>query len=131
MKENKNIRSFLKLEHIVFDKIEFQRFGFKTDHEVNFGLQSNITQHRETELYKITLNLTGIKKDEYRFEISLTGFFDFDSRESLKDDIKKKLITQNAVAILMPYLRSEVSLLTAQPETDCVVLPALNINNMF
>ena len=31
----------------------------------------------------------------------------------------------------MPYLRSEVSLLTAQPEVECVVLPPFNINKMM
>ncbi len=41
------------------------------------------------------------------------------------------LINKNAVAILMPYLRSEVSLLTAKPETECVVLPPFNINKML
>jgi hypothetical protein len=30
----------------------------------------------------------------------------------------------------MPYMRSQVSLLTAQPEMDCVVLPAFNINSI-
>lgn len=31
----------------------------------------------------------------------------------------------------MPYLRSEVSLLTAQPETESVILPVFNVNNMI
>ena len=31
----------------------------------------------------------------------------------------------------MPYLRSQVSLLTAQPEVECVVLPAFNVNAML
>lgn len=34
---------------------------------------------------------------------------------------------QNAVAILFPYIRSQISLLTAQPETTPIVLPPLNI----
>jgi len=40
-------------------------------------------------------------------------------------------VTKNSVAILTPYLRSEVSLLTAQPEVEYVVLPVFNINNML
>lgn len=38
---------------------------------------------------------------------------------------------KNSVSILMLYLRSEVSLITAQPETECVVLPPFNINEML
>ncbi len=41
------------------------------------------------------------------------------------------MVTKNAIAILMPYLRSEVSLLTAQPGIECVVLPAFNINKIL
>ena len=41
------------------------------------------------------------------------------------------LYQKNSVAILMPYLRSEISLLTAQPETETVVLPVFNINRMM
>ena len=37
----------------------------------------------------------------------------------------------DAVAILMPYLRSELTLLTAQPEMESVVLPPFNINKML
>ena len=31
----------------------------------------------------------------------------------------------------MPYLRSELTLLTALPDTDSVVLPIFNINKML
>lgn len=41
------------------------------------------------------------------------------------------MITKNTVAILMPYLRSELTLLTAQPEMESVVFPPFNINKML
>ena len=41
------------------------------------------------------------------------------------------IIQQNAVAIVMPYIRSEISLLTAQPGVDSVVLPSFNIAEMM
>ena len=40
----KNIESVLKLNKIVFDKIEFNRLGFKNDKEHEFEIQSNISQ---------------------------------------------------------------------------------------
>lgn len=46
-------------------------------------------------------------------------------------DCKETLIHKNAVAIMMPYLRSEVSLLTSQPETNSIVMPIFNINKMI
>ena len=131
MDNNKRIESVLKLNKIVFDKIEFKRLGFKNDKELELEIQSNISQRNETEFYRVTLLLKGKKPEEYTLEISLSGFFSIESDGELMDDLENTLITKNSVAILMPYLRSQVSILTAQPEVDCVVLPPFNINNML
>ena len=131
MEHKKNIQSILKLNKMVFDKIEFKRLGFKNDNELELEIQSNIAQRQEEEVYKVTLVLNGKKTGEYTFEIRLSGFFSIETEDELTDDLKNSLITKNSVAILMPYLRSEVSLLTAQPEVECVVLPVFNVNNML
>ena len=130
-KNQKSIRSRLKLDRLVFDKIEFKRLGFANENEVEFRLESNIAQHKEGGIFKVTLILYGEKKDEYTFEISLTGFFTLELEEDISEELRENLISRNTLAILMPYLRSEVSLLTAQPGMDCVVLPVFNINNMI
>lgn len=131
MGNSKSIESVLKLNKIVFDKIEFKRLGFENDNELELEIQSNISQRQDTEIYKVTLVLKGKKSEEYTLEISLSGFFSIEADGELTEDLKNTLVTKNSVAILMPYLRSEVSLLTAQPEVECVVLPAFNINNML
>ncbi len=131
MENSKSIESVLKLNKIVFDKIEFKRLGFENDNELELEIQSNISQRQETEIYKVTLILKGKKPEEYTLEISLSGFFSIETDDELTECLKNTLVTKNSVAILMPYLRSEVSLLTAQPEVKCVVLPAFNINNML
>lgn len=131
MEKNQSIESVLKLNKIVFDKIEFIRLGFKNDNELELEIQSNISQRQDTEVYRVTLILKGKKPEEYTLEICLSGFFSIESDGELSEELKNTLVTKNSVAIMMPYLRSEVSLLTAQPETECVVLPAFNINNML
>lgn len=126
----KNINSSLILNKMVFDRIEFTRKGFQNDNEISFELEVQIGVN-QNDLYKVTLTLKGAKKEEYDFLISLSGFFTFETSDSLSEDQKQSLINTNAVAILMPYLRSEVSLLTAQPNMECVVLPVFNINKML
>ena len=125
-----NYSSVLTLTKMVFDKIEFERKGFKNENELKFRLQVQIGKNRNS-AYKVTLVLEGDKKEEYELQISLTGFFEIQNSDELSDSIVQALIEKNAVAILMPYLRSEVTLLTAQPETDSVVLPTFNINKLF
>lgn len=125
-----NINSILTLQKMVFDKIGFERKGFKNTEELKFKLQIQIGLD-ENETYKVTLVLNGTKQDEYNIDISLSGFFKVEGKENLDNKMIQDLINKNAVAILMPYLRSELTLLTAQPDTDSVVLPPFNINNMF
>lgn len=131
MKNKDGIYSVLKLNKLVFDKIEFKRLGFQNEKEFEFGIRSKILQRQDADIYRITLILKGNKPDEYVFEISLTGFFTIEDSQNVKEEIKDDLVNKNAIAILMPYLRSEVSLLTAQPGMECVVLPAFNINKML
>ena len=119
-----NYSSVLTLENMVFDKIEFNRIGFKNENEIKFSLKMQIGSG-EDGTYRVTLILNGIKQDEYTVSISLTGIFSIKNGEDLD------LIKKNTVAILMPYLRSELTLLTAQPETDSVVLPPFNVTRMI
>ncbi len=100
------------------------------DKEPSFEIEVQIGSGKD-DSYKVTLILKGFKEDEYDFLISLSGFFTFEASAPIEDKQKQSLINTNAVAILMPYLRSEVSLLTAQPSTDCIVLPPFNINKML
>ena len=125
-----NFNSVLTLQKMVFDKIEFNRKGFKNTQELKFELQVQIGLG-ENDAYKVTLVLKGTKQDEYDIAISLSGFFKVEGQEQVKDQTVHDLVSKNAVAILMPYLRSELTLLTAQPDTDSVVLPPFNINKML
>lgn len=125
-----NFNSILTLQKMVFDRIEFERKGFKNTEELKFELQVQIGLD-ENEIYKVTLVLNGTKQDEYDIVISLSGFFKVEGEEKLETKMVQNLINKNTVAILMPYLRSELTLLTAQPDTDSVVLPPFNINKMF
>ena len=125
-----NFNSSLTLQKMVFDRIEFDRKGFRNTEELKFELQVQIGLDEDS-MYKVTLVLSGTKQDEYNIVISLSGFFKVEGQEDLGDKMVQDLINKNAVAILMPYLRSELTLFTAQPATDSVVLPPFNINKML
>ena len=105
--------SILTLKRIFFEKIEFERKGFKNNNELKFSLQVQIGKNKDN-IYKVTLVLDGDKKEEYELKISLTGLFEIQNSDALSDNVTQSLIDKNAVAILMPYLRSEVTLLTEQ-----------------
>lgn len=127
----KNIRSALQLKKLVFDKIEFNRHGFQNQNKPEFKIQSEISKREDDEVYRCSLTLKGNKRDEYTLEVKLSGYFTFSSEEEITEKRKNEVITKNTIAIIMPYLRSEITLLTSQPDTEPVILPVLNINNMM
>ena len=115
----------LKLNHLLFDEITFNRVNFKSkkDLQVEFGFAFN---KRENGGFVSSIRIIGTKKDEYNFVVRASGYFQIS--EAVEDsDI---LIQQNAIAIVFPYIRSQISLLTAQPEVDPVILPPTNIAQM-
>lgn len=131
MENKKDIKSVLNMEKMVFDKIEFKRLGLKSDQELKLQMKTIVGKSIRG-IYKTTLILTGTKLDEYSLAIQLSGFFTFSGNDdTLSEDTKETLLRKNSVAILLPYLRSEVSILTAQPGMECVVLPILNVNTMI
>lgn len=122
--------SVLKLEKLLFDNIDFKRKGFKNENEIKLKLQVQIGEELD-DIHRVVLIFIGEKPDEYSLEIKLSGYFSFRVTEGISEDERLTLINKNAVAILMPYLRSQVSLLTAQPEVECIILPPFNINKMM
>ncbi len=116
----------LKLNALVFDDITFKRLGMHSDNELEISFSVSIgTNIADQDIKKVSVKVLGEKREEYSFEIQVSGFFSFEG------NAEDSIIQQNAVAIVMPYIRSEVSLLTAQPGVEPVVIPPLNIAEMM
>lgn len=121
----------LTLEDIVFDKILFVRKDFKSDKEPEFSFEISLGKKNNEEIYKVTIIMFVKKEKEYEIEISLSGFFSININALDENTDISELISKNTVAILMPYMRSELSLLTAQPGMECIVMPPINVNAMM
>ena len=65
-----------------------------------------------------------IAENAFELRADLVGIFDVD--EEWVDKLKA-----NAVAIMFPYLRSQLTLLTSQPEMMPIILPTVNINKLL
>lgn len=128
MPEKNSVLSELKLEHIVFDMLSFQRMGFRSKKEREQKLEVGVSVDKLDEgKYRVSLKVQVEQEEEYITEVQVSGFCGINEDCAMKDEILHK----NAVAILFPYVRSQLTLLTAQPETTPIVLPALNINALI
>lgn len=125
-----DINSALFLDHMVFDRIVFNRLGFKNENELELSMNVQISENAKENKYKVQVCFKGDKKEEYKFEVIATGFFHIEKENMPNEVTLNTMLQKNAVSILIPYIRSEISLLTAQPETETVVMPPLNVSRI-
>ena len=127
-----DITSVLQLEKISFENIQYSRnvdvVAEKIEYKVNFT--KKIASHKDGSRFRISLTANMWSEVEGLLNLSITivGFFNCDSEDLV---LKQKLVENNAIAILFPYLRSQISLVTTQPDIPPITLPPMNIINMF
>ena len=77
--------------------------------------------------YIVTLDVGIEKKDEFSALASISGYCEIDDNHPQRDIMLKV----NAPAIMFPYVRAQLTLLTAQPETEPIVLPVVNFQKIY
>lgn len=121
-----NIQSVLKLKEIYFKKIEFEQYsGTKYDGEVKVSFALKEKCKKDT--LEIEIHFTIVGEIAFKLEGELCGIFGIDKIA----DISIEKLKTNAIAIMFPYLRSQVTLLTTQPTMIPIVLPPININKLI
>ena len=84
----------------------------------------------EDNKFTTTLNLKIEEESNslpFRLEITITGLFEIEEDLDCKDSLKQN----NSIVILLPYLRSLVTAITAGANIPPLVLPVLNLNGLF
>jgi|GEM_PF-671872 len=120
--------SRLSMPQVAFDEVSFNRTGFRKgdDSEVELEIGTGVRKIEDGR-YDVSLSVTATKQDEYVAKVRITGYCKIDESTPHKTTI----LEENAIAILFAYVRSELTLITSQPETDPIILPVVNINEMI
>lgn len=126
---SEEVLSVLKIEHIVVDRMCFQRVGFLTKKQASAKETMAFATERETldTSYRVSLSVKVEREEEFVAEVHMSAFVEIDEGVEYKDE----LLSKNTVAILFPFIRSQMTLLTSQPDTIPVLLPAININALI
>lgn len=111
---------------LVLEKIEIIEGIFRKKNKnldnISLGVQVNREINElEENLFEVLLNIIISDEEEIVF-VDITGRAIF-STEQKKSDMLEK----NTLAIMFPYLRSYISIITTQPGMNPIVLPAMNI----
>lgn len=127
-----SFESVLKMDKLFFDKIDFKRKIISTTpiEEYKYNFERNISA-ADDDHFVVSL-LCNIKSaDEHEsltLSVRITGWFECQTEN---EEEKKILIQQNAIAIMFPYLRSQIILITTQPDMPPIQLPIINVTALF
>lgn len=65
----------------------------------------------------------------FKLELETKGIFEINSK-NLDTVTKKFIMTKNTLAIMFPFIRSEISILTTQPGMIPILLQPINLNSL-
>lgn len=119
----------LKLKRVYFDEITYKYFAEKnSNRKYAFSFEKNMEEF-DSNQYKICLKCNINNEDNTtELHVQVVGEFECSLEEG---KFKSDLLNENAIAILFPYLRSQICLVTTQPEQAPINLPAINILSLF
>lgn len=120
--------SVLKIPEVFFDEISFVRDGNPPQkHSApQYNLSYTVGKIEDSH-YQATIRVEITCENEYSAVVQLSGLCIVNEDDPGKEDLLK----ENALAILFPYVRSEMSLITAQPGVEPIVWPVVNIHAML
>lgn len=126
MKLKESTTSILKLNGIHFNELSFKRRD-STDSVIDDCELTRKIVDIDVDNFTVELNFK-LSTSIFEMSISLEGKFNIVCEDSL---MKERLKKNNTISILFPYIRSEVTLLTSQPEMTPVIIPPININKLI
>ena len=122
----------LKLLDLYFSKYDFTmtRNNDSSEYSTSFNVEYAENNNDNSQV-KITIN-TSLANSTKTVVLNLQtiALFEVD-REGTEESVVNQLIKQNTVAIIFPFIRSQISLLTTQPGMMPIILPPININALL
>lgn len=115
---------------LVLEKIEITESTFKKKEvlleglELSIHVEHNVDNIGEDE-YEIIL-ITTVSDENENIYVNVKGKAIFHTQQKNMDILEK-----NTIAIMFPYIRSYISIITTQPGMAPIVLPAMNIIAMI
>lgn len=125
LKVQESIISQLKQNYLYIKEIVFKRekeipenlsagfdvdFKYEKDNIIHIELKGNVKSDNGTTL-----------------EVVVAGEYELVNYKDFSPDIAKSIMEQNSVAIMFPYLRAEITIVSSQPNMPSFNVPPINI----
>lgn len=127
MSQNAGKQENLRFDGVKFYSVHFDILGKpKENVDINLDIIPKVLFHSDTK-FDIIYDVALMIPDVFKLNLRSVGYFEL-SQEILENpNIKEQLINTNAPAIVFPYIRSFISMFTANLGT----IPSLTIPTQF
>lgn len=123
----------IELNNYRITNIEYTTF--ETQEELNYFKDENGTisatvgTTEDNKEARIVISTTILKSDEEQMDfkkvtLEITGYFKINTGENVQEYLRV-----NGTAILFPYLRTFISVITSLDNSDAIVIPTINTNS--
>lgn len=117
----------LQMLDLYFSKFSFEQERGKDNAEYSssFNIEYSVNSQDDSKIRVIIDTSVQSKDNGIVLTLETVGLFRIEKTDK---ENYEQLIKANTVAIMFPYIRSQVSLLTTQPGIQPIMIPAMNIN---
>ena len=118
------IKSGLQMQNLHFSDIQFERNKIIEDGDFGVNISKDIKEIGE---HKYTVSVC-VNIDKSDFSLYVKAQADFIYHGDFKQE--QAIVNTNTIAIIFPYVRSQVTLITSQPDMQPILLPAINTSKL-
>ena len=123
-------KAAFSIENYIFDQVEIdlEKYNNKEDLKIDFQPTGFYDGHKK--IFEIIFEVKVYEEGEDRsfVRIRCKGMFSFLNISSFEDI--PKFFYANSIAILFPYIRAYISLVTTQANVPGIILPTLNLSKL-
>ncbi|MDM1043137.1 MULTISPECIES: protein-export chaperone SecB [Empedobacter] len=123
-------RAAFSINNYQFDKVEIDLSNHKGN-ELSLAFHTSGIYFNQKHQYELSFMVSVFNKDEEQnpfASIRCKGLFNFDNVGSFEEI--PDFFYKNSIAILFPYVRAYLSLVTTQANVPGIILPTLNLSNL-
>lgn len=120
----------IQFEQYQIEKINYFIIEDDDENEYKLNLSSSTAMSDDETKGRVQFDLKlPDKKNNRNIDVLISGYFSF--REDLIKEDKQKFLAVNGSAMLFPYLRSVVSMVTVLDKSEAILFPTLNFQEMM
>ncbi|MCI8459445.1 MAG: hypothetical protein HFE46_07260 [Clostridia bacterium] len=127
----KECKSVLNLDYLYFSEMQFIRtkdIG-QTTLDINYEIKHEIADDVANVKIETTINS---QNESLKLKLVTTAQFSLiDEANQYDAKAKEDILRYNTVAIIMPYIRSQVSIITTQPDMNPIMLQPIDVTRLM